>query len=960
MKKFGFGRRLLAMLLVLGMVLGYLPTITAQAGKKNQTEPGETDIADNTFNTAKTIRWPIKIYDYLNDGMLFEYSSAQDTSITEATGGAYGGGQPMPTIWGDDNIVNDYTTVNGYYKFNGYTTFTAKNAFTKWGNKSSYAVSYDTSAEGATEVERQIIQPVKGVSPMYMRWNYVGTRGTKAYSWISNFAQDDGVYYAKEDVRYLVIVYKTNETYATPIDSNGDGMISVEDADGNASNDYLGNGHALRPFWSVTDTAYSDGDTVTGVDISDVSTDHGWKSGSNPTGTLVAAEVRIKPSTDKWAYQIIDMKTDGPMASGQSGYGIKENWDTEVLSGKKIAGIGISIPLAVEGEVMDVSHIGYFSSEDYARYFGERAVAFDNDPGEYMGSTITMTHDATGATASSSYTAPTVTKGLDLTKTTANGGSWNDNAVTNWTTQGLYYDDMKSHDNGGYYYARVNDNNDTALDTAYVKYGSTYYNVADYRYITIVYRTNVSSPKLGFWLERGSTYAGKGFNGTSYADKRVSITQSTSEWKSLVYDVAQINNWDTDYNTYFNGDQLDSIGIMFPGFTNSSQYMDIAYVNFASTSSEANTFATNAKNYLNNFKITSSGTSVSTTLTKTANPNGRELWNMGSNQAFTMLYASVGGGWAEDGNSGGENLNSNGYYSYQIGKSYMMGTNTSTINNDREAALDQAGKNYNVSESIFLLNTYTNDPSNLYGVTFDKDSDGYAVNTTKRFDMSQLPLGYTLYNTMKEGGVMTAGLLQSGIATYTGTDGEEHRVMNYKSDTVHYIATLLRDSLTIPVRDYWGYNYNYVMGTASPMYSEDVDGDGKLDLYNEDLDNDGHLDDRNEDTNGDGILDLSEDIDRDGHLDVYEDLDGDGEIDLAEDLDGDGFLDYWEDMDYDGMIDPGEDRDGDGKLDVGEDLDYDGHLDVDEDLNHNGLLDDGEDVDGDGKLDVDEDVNGNG
>ena len=941
MKKFGFGRRLLAMLLVLGMVLGYIPAMTARAVTVGTIVDDASTGLDGEIDTTQTISWPIKIYDYLNDGMLFEYSSAQDTSITEATGGAYGGGQPMPTIWGDDNIVNDYTTVNGYYKFNGYTTFTAKNAFTKWGNKSSYAVSYDTSAEGATEVERQIIQPVKGVSPMYMRWNYVGTRGSKAYSWISNFAQDDGVYYAKEDVRYMVIVYKTNEAYGT------------------ASGDYLGNGHTLRPFWSVTDTAYSDGDTVTGVDISDVSTDHGWKSGSNPTGTLVAAEVRIKPSTDKWAYQIIDMKTDGPMASGQSGYGIKENWDTEVLSGKKIAGIGISIPLSASGETMDVSHIGYFPSEKFARYFGERAVAFDNDPGEYMGSTITMTHTADGGTASSSYTAPTVSTGLDLTKTTANGGSWSDSAVTDWWNgQGLDVDDAKFGTSGGYYYARISEPN-SGLDTAYVKKGSTNYYVSNYRYITLVYRTNISSPKVGFWIERDGYPAGKGFNGTSYTDKRVSITQSTSEWKSLVYDVAQINNWDTDYNSLFNGSTLDQIAIMFPGFNSSSEYMDIAYVNFASSSSDANTFATNAKNYLNNFTV-SGADSVTTTLTKTTNPNGRELWNMGSNQAFTMLYSCVGGGWAEDGNSGGENLNSNGYYSYQIGKSYMLGTNTSTANNDRTAALTQAGKNYNVSDSIFLLNTYTNNPNNLYGVTYTLNSSGNAIDSTKRFDMSQLPLGYKLYNTMKEGGVMTAGLLQSGIATYTGTDGVEHRVMNYKSDTVHYIATLLRDSLTVPVRDYWGYNYNYVMGTASPMYSEDVDGDGKLDLYNEDLDNDGHLDDRNEDTNGDGILDLSEDIDRDGHLDVYEDLDGDGEIDLAEDLDGDGFLDYWEDMDYDGMIDPGEDRDGDGKLDVGEDLDYDGHLDVDEDLNHNGLLDDGEDVDGDGKLDVDEDVNGNG
>ena len=57
--------------------------------------------------------------------------------------------------------------------------------------------------------------------------------------------------------------------------------------------------------------------------------------------------------------------------------------------------------------------------------------------------------------------------------------------------------------------------------------------------------------------------------------------------------------------------------------------------------------------------------------------------------------------------------------------------------------------------------------------------------------------------------------------------------------------------------------------------TEDVDGDGHLDLIDEDVD-------------GDGELDPGEDLDFDGHLDVDEDLDGDGVLDgeeVAFDLD---------------------------------------------------------------------------
>lgn len=152
-------------MLVFASVLGYFPAVVGNAGEIGEIIPTQTgtNIKGGQLNVNDTIRWPIKIYDYLSDGMLFEYSFAGDTTITEQGGGAYGGGQAMPMIQGDGVIGVDYTSVNGYFKSDGSTV---KYAFAKWGNRSAYAYNLDTSSEGATEVERSIGQPEKDKDPM--------------------------------------------------------------------------------------------------------------------------------------------------------------------------------------------------------------------------------------------------------------------------------------------------------------------------------------------------------------------------------------------------------------------------------------------------------------------------------------------------------------------------------------------------------------------------------------------------------------------------------------------------------------------------------------------------------------------------------------------------------------------------------------------------------------------------
>lgn len=376
MKRIGYGKRLIALVLALTMFASLVPSVAnrALAAKVGDTFAGDTGLKGN-INTKDTISWPIKIYDYLNDGMLFEYSSAEDVTISPHTGGSYGGGKPMPMI-GDKILGQDYTSIVGYYNekwdsSKGVYTYSPNYAFTKWGNHDAYSCRYD---KDATEVVRYIQQPITDTRPMNLRLVYPedATTTSKSYSWISNFAKDEGQYFSKEDIRYMVIVYKTNDVYSEKTN---------------------GKGRALRPYWAVSDKVYS-----SRADISDLSSSLGWKSGGdNPTGTLVAQEVQLKPSTGTWTYQIFDMKTniqDDLLASGQSGYGIAENWSK--IKSERIAGVGMSIPLAAAGEVLNVSHIAYFGSEAEANEFGTRAVEFDKDPGEYVGPKITRSYEDSG------------------------------------------------------------------------------------------------------------------------------------------------------------------------------------------------------------------------------------------------------------------------------------------------------------------------------------------------------------------------------------------------------------------------------------------------------------------------------------------------------------------------------------------------------------------------------------
>ena len=224
MKKNGFSR-LLAMLLVLAMVLPMVP-VSAFAAVGDVVDGGMSLPTGGTgVSDTDTVSWPVKIYDYLNDGMLFEYAQAHDLSASENL--SYGGGMPMPLTSGV--IGNDYTAAETY----------TESAWGRWVSKDA------TNREANAEVDGTIVQAVDDVAPMYAHFKYIKSEnattydpakdeGTKFRAWISDFYTDNGKYYDKDELRYIVIVYRTNGvTDAASInftfrDSSGDNYVGSD------------------------------------------------------------------------------------------------------------------------------------------------------------------------------------------------------------------------------------------------------------------------------------------------------------------------------------------------------------------------------------------------------------------------------------------------------------------------------------------------------------------------------------------------------------------------------------------------------------------------------------------------------------------------------------------------------------------------------------------------------------
>lgn len=733
MKKYGIGSRVLTVLLVLAMVVSMIPaSIFAAIGDIAVGDDiGSTGLSGNV-NTQNTISWPIRILDYLNDGMLFEYPNASDSGddISDMRGGAYGGGHPAPHFTGAQDVIGtDYTVDWGY----------TESPYTYWLG----SISQFTSSGSQ-------IEAVNFKSPRHLRLvPYVDyTEAGNMAPWVmSDFVTDNGSGYAKDEVRYAVLVYRTS---------------GLEDGKANValawSTDYNQNGSKGTQLKSYTGAS---------VDLY-----YNYSKG-----------VDLVANSDSWNYVVIDMKT------GTLG----DLWD----SVSEVNQVLVDFAMLDKTDSVDISHVAYFDTEFEAIEFGKDAVAFDNDPGEFLDSHVEYYTNQEVA-----VTKPTTnSNGMDFSVSDKSSGGYAVSTYKGWTTAktGLSYIgtingvSVNAVNNDERSYVQVSNPSSSNRNILLWEYSSG----GAFQYATIVYKTSgfTSNADVACFV-RTSSGGGSNMNTSGIAGavsaSKVTLKKSEDEWTYLTYDFSKVEDGDGSYSS---SNSYAQYGLYLPECMtgNSDVKLEIAFVQLTNSSSTAASYGKQAAAYMNGETEILNGSYTTT----------EKKWNTGNNVAFSMLYANQGGGWVSDGTSrGGTNTEPNGYYSYQIGMTYPSSADSLGQNDDRTTAKNNG---YTVSDYIYLVNK---------------------GNVGSGFDTSVLNLGgYGLFNTFNSG-VYTAGLLKSSLTTVTGTDGKTYRVPDYKEETVEYIAAVLRDALRIAQTDTSGnYNYNFVKGTANgEQYGYDDNG----------------------------------------------------------------------------------------------------------------------------------------
>ena len=594
--------------------------------------------------------------------------------------------------------------------------------------------------------------------------------------------------YPKERVRYAVMVYRTN-------------MSSPK----------------IQLNWSY----YASGSNYSGYFTLP------WPSGilwalHGPTMTLTK-------STDTWQYVVFDM----------NGGDIGTYWST--ITNISTVSIQVTSTMTPSTDYLELSHVAYFSDEASAINYGKDAAAFSNDPGEYLPdqqeTIIPYVPETDDETDTVSPPSGASTHCLDFTSQNTNEAT----VIDLWRGSGYKLSVTQGTSNNKSYVKLTNGTSGTGRDAIRIYHAGDYREASgiqksDAKYISMVYRIRgfSSTPKLGAYGIVGATnssangYTGQWFNradnnGDGATDGVVSneipmtAPSNTDTWVHLVYDLTQIDSAKTA-NQYYNGANSSSYPYItylycwLPGFTDSNQSIDLAYVDVHATWDEANNFGAAGATYMNTL-TTSSSTTTTTTPTY---GNGYKHWNMTGNVAYAMLFSSQGSGWnpitwTENGTSyttdrGGANSWPSGYYSYPIGE-HLAGTGLGSLQYKNNITRHQipSDLDYVVSDDIFSF-------------SFDSSSSGYKTD--------DLPLGYQLLTTGTSG-LCTIGLLESSLATVKAGDSN-YKILQYKNDTIDYIAQLLEATLTIPQTDKYGnYNYSFIQGSKASQFAYTYDASAK-------------------------------------------------------------------------------------------------------------------------------------
>ena len=302
MKKFKFSSRVLAFVLAFVMIASLFPLSALAAVNQfdivTEDKYVGTGIDNDTLNKDDAINWPIKVYDHLADGMLFEFAQNQSSTLYTSSEGSvsndtYGGqyvlGQPMPYA----PYGTDYTTDQAYNDYSYTTQYGADGIGTRYSRTPVAAVNYQCPR----------------FLRLYLTKTYSGTSG-RNYP-ISHFDEEDvsgGL--ACSTVRYMVIVYRSSGISGTD---------------------------AFQIGTQLYNSSY-------------------WR------------ESYSLPNSSEWTYKIIDLKTV----------------NSSIGDSTKIGEVYVTVNVNNTSWRLDISQVGYFSSQTAAETYAQQCLTFNNEPGEYI------------------------------------------------------------------------------------------------------------------------------------------------------------------------------------------------------------------------------------------------------------------------------------------------------------------------------------------------------------------------------------------------------------------------------------------------------------------------------------------------------------------------------------------------------------------------------------------------
>ena len=753
----------MALLLAVVTVVSIIPMAAfAAVGDIVNNDPG---LLPETLGQGGSINWPVKIYDYLNDGMLFEPATARPSNSGATfsnTDMPYAGGRVMPLA----TLGMNYG-LNAAYSDYAYATL----------------LPSLISSQGQPNYKYSRVKAVRFEDPQHLHLTYPGTGSYNKYPLIS-FTNSSGITTGaknKADIRYMVLVYRMN------------GRDSDEKIDF-----FLEDSTNFANLYGYADTNQYGAELVNTntwrylvIDLQTALGNSRWDNVSTVSSVYLSSS--MNDSGDYLDLAMVAFYSNETEARhfGEDGADFANDPGEYLLDSQTLVfGSGTQVP-----EYYPSASEPGFSLKPTNTTAPTGAVATTNST--YY-TRMGLNFATNTAQSSASYTA--------LKNATALKIYTSATAYTNFTPTAMTVTENKSTANK--YYITLSS---TAATSKFVLMnGSETNNYGVYnlrmKYMVLVYRAYGfgENDQFGFWsagyegagsgwgVNGSSGYTYKGFNTSNYATDanvlKAPITNAPNgdNWVALVLDISSIST--ATYMKYY--------GMYLP--TGSGKSLDIAYVGYFADNAAATDFASKAENYMNAGKLKGYTTSGGTTTTIKANRN----WNAGNNLAYGLLFSSDGAtGWTTL--AGGNNTNPNGYYAYAIGEAYgATATTYSTINGFRK---DFAGNLYSStggSNQIYLLS-------------------GNAVTSSGKnpFDMSGIPFdGYSLLQTYKGGSWLTAGMLEGTLV-----DGKPV----YRQETVEYLANLLYNTLVIPPFDADGdYNYNYVKGEKSSQFKMDINGDG--------------------------------------------------------------------------------------------------------------------------------------